>query len=365
MVKKISLFAIGAFIVSLVIYLSGYARETNASQKQQLSPVLNIYNWEDYLAPSVLSDFEQRFGVKINLQTFEDEDEILSSLQSESGKFDLIILSDRLVGDMLDSGLFAEINLKNIPNFKNIEQRFTNLETDPENQYSVPYLWGTTGIVYNTQVITDTLDSWSVLWNPAYRGNIGMLNSAVEVVACALKYLGYSLRNVSDSQLQEASSKLIEQRPLVRGYKDPMSLTKELISGNLWLALLYSGDAKKAMFQNKTLRYIIPKEGASLWVDNFCIPKESQNKYTAEIFINYILEPKVSAKNANYLGYANCNLAARAYTLKEILEDTGIYPSEEILEKCELFKNRGKTPEEISQREQLMNKIWSELQGPN
>ena len=117
MVKKIFLFAIGVFIISLVIYLSGYARETKASQEQQLSPVLNIYNWEDYLAPSLLSDFEQRFGVKINLQTFEDEDEILSSLQSEPGKFDLIILSNRLVGDMLDSGLFAEINLENIPNF--------------------------------------------------------------------------------------------------------------------------------------------------------------------------------------------------------------------------------------------------------
>lgn len=259
-IKKISFFAVSAVIISLVICLSGYAQQIKDTNKQQLSPVLNIYNWEDYLAPSLLSDFEQRFGVKINLQTFEDEDEIASSLQSESGKFDLIILSDSLLGDMLSSGLLAQINLENVPNFKNIEKRFTNLETDPQNKYSVPYLWGTTGIVYNTQIITDKVDSWSALWNPAYQGNIGMLNNAVEVVACALKYLGYSLRNASDSQLKEAGNKLMEQRPLVRGYKDPITLTEELTSGNLWLALLYSGDAKKAMFKNKALKYIIPKE---------------------------------------------------------------------------------------------------------
>lgn len=342
----------------MVFYSYGYTQEEKASQKPDA--LLNIYNWEDYFAPATLEEFEKKFGVKVNLETFTDEEEMIAGIQSNPGKYDLTITSDIIIRELIASRLLEPIDFKNVPNFKNIDGQFINSDYDSGNKYSVPYMWGTTGVAYNTKYVQEDVDSWAVLWNSAYKGKISMLDNHDEVVMASLKYLGVSLNTVDTVQLEQAKKKLLEQKPLLRGYDDIETIKDDLIAEKLWVAHCYSGDAMFAADKNDNLKYVIPEEGATLWVDNLCIPRDAPHKRTAEVFINYLLEPKVSAEIANYVRYANCNIAAREFTLKEILDDQAIYPSKEVLKKCEFKKGK---PDEMAVRNQVINKIWSELQG--
>ncbi len=359
MVKKLLVAFLIIFLCGAFIYSRYHFKEK--IQVKKLSPVLNVYNWEDYLAPDTIQNFENRFGVKINLETFKDEEELVSALQSNPADFDVIIVSDALK-DLIEERLLAPINFKNIPNFKNIDPKFINLYYDPGNRYSVPYLWGTTGIAYNTKYVQEKVDSWSVLWNPEYKGKISMLDTPYEVIFVALKYLGYSLNTFNLSYFEEAGKKIIEQKPLLSGYEDIESIKNDLIAEKIWIAHIYSGEAMYAANENDSIRYVIPKEGASIWIDNLCIPRDARHKYTAEVFINYILEPKVSADIANYLRYANCNLAAKPYTSKEILNNPDLYPPQETLKRCEFYEKIG-DPKDVTRREQMINKIWSEVKS--
>ncbi len=345
----------------LVVLFTFFVNNKAAGSEKKLSKVLNVYNWEDYFGETTLSDFEKKFGVKVNLETFSDEEELIASLRSNPGKYDVIITSGDNIRECKEMRLLTEIDLKNIPNLKNIDPKFRNPAYDPGHRYSVPYLWGTTGMVVNRTFIKDDGDSWSILWNPKYEGKIAMLNSPDEVMVAALKYLGYPLNTRDPSKLEKARQKLLEQNPLITGYLDAIFIRDKTISNEIWAAQVYSGEGMFAADKNEALEYIIPKEGASIWIDCLAIPRDAKHKYTAEVFINYILDPKVSAKIANYLWYANCNIAARAYTQEEILKSPSLYPPEEILKKCEFFHPVGSTEQE-ARFYQILYKVWSELQ---
>ncbi|MFH1674604.1 MAG: spermidine/putrescine ABC transporter substrate-binding protein [Pseudomonadota bacterium] len=348
------------FLTVLCVLFAWEARKKAVASEKKLSKVLNVYNWEDYFGPTTLSDFEKKFGVKVNLEIFKDEEEMVSSLQSHPEKYDIIITSGDEIRALVKMRLLAEIDLKNIPNLKNIEQRFRDPHYDPGHRHSVPYLWGTTGIVVNRTFIKDKEDGWSILWNSKYKGKIAMLNNPEEVIGATLKYLGYSVNTNDPSKLDEARQKLFDQSPLLAGYLDCITLRAKLISNELWAAQIYSGEGMFAVDKNEALEYIIPKEGTSMWVDCMAIPRDAEHKYTAEVFINYVLNPEVSAEIANYLWYANCNQAARANTQEEILKSPSLYPSKEILKKCEFFQPVG-TAEEEKRARQIFNRIWSEL----
>lgn len=348
------------FLTVLCVLFAWGAKNNAVASEKTLSKVLNVYNWEDYFGPTTLSDFEKKFGVKVNLETFEDEEEMVSCLQSHPEKYDIIIASGAEIRELVKMRLLVEIDIENIPNLKNIEPKFRNPHYDPGHRHSVPYLWGTTGIVVNRTLIKDKEDSWSILWNSKYKGKIAMLNNPEEVIGAALKYLRYSVNTNDPSKLDEARKKLFDQSPLVAGYLDCITLREKLISNELWAAQIYSGEGMFAVDKNEALEYIIPKEGASIWVDCLAIPRDAKHKYTAEIFVNYILDPKVSAEIANYLWYANCNQAARAYTQEEILKSPFLYPSKKILKNCEFFQPIGTAEEEKGAR-QILNRIWSEL----
>ncbi|MFH0790768.1 MAG: spermidine/putrescine ABC transporter substrate-binding protein [Candidatus Omnitrophota bacterium] len=346
--------------VLLVFSFYCYAQEKNTGEK--LAPVLNIYNWEDYIAPTAIEGFEKKFGVKVNLETFKDEEEMISSIQSNPGKYDVVITANNVVRTMIESRLLEPIDLGNISNFKNIDSRFVNLDYDPGNKYSVPYIWGTTGIAYNTKYVKEDVDSWGIFWDSKYKGKMSLLVNPYDVFSLGLKYMGYSLNSTDLSQLEAVGKKLMEEKPFLCGYEDAVTIRDKLISGELWIGHIYSGDAISACDKNSDIKYVIPKEGVLLWVDNLCVPHNARHKRTAEVFINYILEPKVSADIANYLVYANCNKAARDYTLKEILDNPTVYPSDEMLKDCEFYKDTD-NPEALAQREKAINKIWSELQA--
>jgi len=350
--KYILLIVVG--IILVVLISSFFMTRKSVDEKRELSDVLNVYNWEDYFAPDTISDFEKEFGVKVNLETYEDEDIMLAAVQSNPSKYDVIIPSDTLVRTMIEMRLLEPLDLENIPNIKNIDQRFRNLSYDPENKYSVPYMWGTTGIGVNTKYIEEDVDSWNILWNENYSGKIAMLNSMRDVIGTSLKSLGYSYSSKDPSELEEARQRLFEQKPLIIGYLDPMSIVDSLVSEDILIAQGYSGDIFVAMGNNSDIIYVIPKEGTVIWVDNLVIPIGAKHKYTAEVFINYILRPDVNAKIANYTWYATANKAAESFIDPEILTNPSTYPSEEIREKLENYQDLGDATS-------IYNKIWAEL----
>lgn len=350
-------FAVLAIAVLILPSVAG--KEVTASDKK-LAKVLNVYNWEDYFGETTISDFEKKFGVKVNLETFGDEEELVGNLQSDPSRYDVVVASDSSISELRQMRLLSEIDLKSIPNINNIDPKFRNPPYDPGHRYSVPYLWGTTGIVVNRKFVTDDENGWGILWNPRYAGKIAMLNSPEEVMGAACKYLGYPLNTRDPARLEKARQILMEQSPLITGYLDVITIKRRMISNELWAAHVYSGEGISAADSNEALEYIIPGEGSAVWIDCLAISRDAQHKYTAEVFINYVLEPQVSAKIANYLWYANCNKAARPYTNEEILKSACVYPPEEMLRKCEFFCEGGSMEEE-TRFYQTLYKTWSEL----
>ncbi|MFH1146536.1 MAG: spermidine/putrescine ABC transporter substrate-binding protein [Pseudomonadota bacterium] len=324
--------------------------------------VLNVYNWEDYFGDTTIRDFEKKFGIKVNLRTYKNEEEMLSAVQSDPARYDIVIISGTVVREMMDLRLLAPVDFRSVGNFRNIDPMFRNPVYDPGNRYSVPYMWGTTGIAVNRKYVKGTVDSWKVLFDRKYKGKIALLEDTDELIGMALKANGRSINSNNAADLDSARKALLGQKPIIAGYYDCIKIRSDIISERIWVAQQFSGEASYAADKNENVEYVIPKEGASIWVDNICIPRDSRNKLTAEIFINYILDPEASAKIANYLCYANCNKAAAKYTRKEILTDNSIYPRSDILKRCEFFKREG-TDEEIGRGHALRNRIWSELKA--
>ena len=354
----IAIIPIGVMLLLTMVCFTGcFESDTDNSQNKQLSSELNVFNWDDYFGETTLEDFEKQYGVKINLYTFEDESLMFSSLESNPTKYDVVIASGSFIAELIKTKSLAELDKNNIPNLDDIDTGFLDLHYDPGNIYSIPYVWGTTGIAYNTSALSYEVTSWDVLWDSNYSGNISMLNSKDEVIAAACKKLGYSINTDNASELSEVENLLLEQKPLLDAYADPFTIQEELISGEILIGHLYSGDGFVAADRNEDVTYVIPDEGAPIWIDNMFIPVDSPHKYTAEVFINYILDPMVSANITNYLWYANPNTAAEEFIDSEILEDPGVYPSQEVLDKCEFFS------EKAALINSEYNRIWSLLQA--
>ena len=304
--------------------------------RSRMTDRLTVYNWEEYLAPETIPAFEKEFGVTVDLKTYEDERVMLEQLKEKPEEYDIVVPSDSVVEEMITLGLLAPIDLEVIPNFKYVADRFKGLHYDPQNGYSIPYMWGTTGIALNTKRVPEGGNSWQILWNPAYQGRMSMLNSPDEVIGAALKYLGYGLTTIDPAELEKAGAILLEQKPLLAGYMDPQQIKEKMKTEELWVAHCYSGDALMIAREKPEIRYVIPKEGAEIWVDNFCIPANAKNKYTAEVFIDFCLRPQVSAGNANFVRYANTNEGAREYTDPAILKNPSLYPPPEVIDRCQL-----------------------------
>lgn len=340
---------------SCVYERSSPASAPSTSAAAALEPVLNIYNWEDYLGATTISDFEGQTGIKLNVATFKSEPEMLSEVQSDPAKYDLFVASGFMVQEMRKLKLLAPLDKGAIPNLGNISQRFLSPPYDPQNAYCVPYLWGTTGIAVNTEYVPADEASWGILWDSDHQGKIAMLNEPQVVIGAVLKYLGYSLNEKDPEILVEAEAKLIEQKPLLDGYLDTLSIRDKLISGELWAAQIYSGDGLYAAEHNDAIKYVIPKEGAEVWVDNFCLPRDVQHKSQAEAFLDFMLRPEVSAAVVNDLYYATPNAASEDFINPEILADPSVYAGPELAERLELWGD-------IKERANRDNAIWAVLQ---
>lgn len=316
--------------------------------------ILTIYNWEDYFAPHTIADFEKKYSVNVTLETFKSESEAIAALQSNPLRYDLVVLSNTVIKEFMTMKTFAPLDFTKIENIKNLDPWFNNRSYDAENIYTVPYLWGTTGIVINQNYVKEKVTSWNALWNKKYAGKIGMLDESWEVLGAGLKAFEFPLNSRDPLQLEQAFQKLKEQQPLLRGYFDPMTLLDQLREEHIWLAQCYSGEALRLQEEDERFAYSIPREGGTIWIDNFVIPARAPHKTTAELFINYILEPEVHAAIASYVGYASPNSASKAFLPTSMLNNKNMYPDEIVKSKLEFIDaSKFDLPQ--------YNKIWNEL----
>lgn len=304
---------------------------------------LNVLNWGDYIDEELLAQFTDETGIKINYTTLANNEEMLVKLQQEDCIYDLCFPSDYIIEKLIQMDLLYEINKDNIPNMANIDDRFMNLDFDPENKYSVPYMWGTVGILYNTTMVDDPVDSWDILWNEKYAGQILMYNSIRDSIGVALMKLGYSLNTREEADVLAAEEALIAQKPIVQAYLGD-SIKDRMIGGGAALAVVYSGDAMWCMDEeegNPDLAFAVPETGTNLWFDNIVIPKSSSHTAEAEAFINFLCDVEVAAQNAEYIGYSTPISAAMELMGEDYVNNETYNPSQEILDKCEIFHDLG------------------------
>ncbi len=342
-------------LVALLVGLAMLAVACDSGEDSVIGGEFHIFNWEDYFAPTTLEGFEAEFGVDVFLDTFDDEEAMLSVVQSDTAQYDVIVASDSLIADMGDLKLLAELNLDNIPNLANIGTEFLDQPWDPGNRYSVPYTWGSTGIVYNTKYVEPASRSWSLLREPDLAGRVAMLNDFSVVIGVTLKSLGYPLNSSDAAQLDEVVELLRAQRPLLAGFLDPMTIQESMLAEDVWVAQAYNGDAAFMMDENEDLEFFIPVEGSDIWVDNLAIPRDARNKAAAEAFLNYVLRPDVQADISNYTEYATPNEAALEQGLidEELLTSDVSYPPLDVLEAWVQFD---------AEQTSLWNKAWADIQ---
>lgn len=268
---------------------------------------LTLYSWDEYFSPEVLSDFTKITGIGVEIRTFEDTDEVEPQVQSEPGKHDVIVFDGDKVDKFREQQMLYPLDHSKLPNFQNLEKKHTNFDKDPGNQYSVPYLWGTTLIAYRKDKIPSPERSWKLLWDPALKGHIGMLSERLETLGAALLMNGYSINDRTDPALASAQQSLLTQAKeldaqLIEGV--PSALNEGLSSGELWAAMAYSGDAAMVAQENDNIGYFIPEEGCTMWMDHFVITRDTSRSEEAHEFLDFMLTGPAAAKNANYLRYA-------------------------------------------------------------
>ncbi|MBC6695528.1 spermidine/putrescine ABC transporter substrate-binding protein [Terrisporobacter mayombei] len=308
-------------------------------QSKKSAQVLNIYNVGDYMDEELISKFEEETGITVVYETYDTNESMYQKLKSGSTKYDLIFPSDYMVEKLIVEDLVSPIDYSNIPNYKYIMEKFRDSDYDPGNKYSVPYMWGTFGILYNTKMVdAEDVKSWDVLWNPKYKGEIQMLDSVRDTMGISLIRLGHSINTQDLSEIEAAKKELIKQLPLVQAYVNDDGKDR-LVVGDAAMGIVYNGDALVLMEENPDLAYSIPEEGTNEWVDAMCIPKIAENKKEAEMFINFMLDPDNALQNVEYIEYSTPHEKAYEMLDDEMKNNPAAYPDKKILDKSEVFLN--------------------------
>ncbi|MBQ7290672.1 MAG: spermidine/putrescine ABC transporter substrate-binding protein [Clostridia bacterium] len=318
-----------------------------------------VYNWGEYISDGsddsmdVVKEFEALTGINVEYTTFDSNESLFAKLKSGSASYDVIIPSDYMVSRLADNGMLAKLDYANIPNFdRYIDAEFKNPEYDAANEYSVPYMWGTVGVIYNTKYVDEAdIGSWDLLWNEKYAGKILMFDNSRDAFAIALSKLGYSMNTTDAEELKAAAAELAKQGSVVQAYVMDQIFDK-MVEENAYVAPYYAGDYLTMAEDNEDLAFYIPKEGTNLFTDAMCIPSTCQNKAAAEMFINFMCEPTVSAANTDYICYSTPISAAKELIDPEMAESEIAYPSAEVLAKTERYKNLS------DEANQLMDDLW-------
>ena len=302
---------------------------------------LNVYNWGMNMADGtdgtmdLVAEFEKRYPyIDVNMSEYDSNETLYTKLSSGGITVDVIIPSDYMIGRMIAEDMLLELDFDNIPNFSHVDEQFKNPAYDPENKYSVPYTWGTVGILYNTKYVDEEdVTGWELLWNEKYAGKILMIDNSRDAFGIAQYLLGYSVNTMDKDELQACADKLAEQRPLVQQYvMDQIYSTME--NEEAYIAVYYAGDCMLMMEENPDLAFYLPEnQGFNLFTDAMCIPKCCKEKEAAELFINFLCDPEISGANMDYICYASPISAAKDYMEDYLKESEVVYPSPEVLER--------------------------------
>lgn len=357
---KVSRFIVRKLVPAaiVVVIIAGgffYGSQSSTAGSNQVI----VYNWGEYINPEVLTVFEEETGIHVIYEEYETNEIMYPKIQSGAIAYDVVCPSDYMIQRMIENDLLAEINFDNLPNIKYIDSTYLNQarQFDPENKYSVPYLFGTVGILYNKTMVDEPVDSWSILWDEKYTGDILMQDSVRDAFGITLKYWGYSLNSTDLDELEAAKQMLIKQKPLVQAYVIDQVRDK-MIGGEAALGVIYSGEALYTQTENSDLEYVIPKEGSNLWIDSWAIPKNAEHKENAEAFINFLCRPDIAKMNYDYTTYSIPNSEGRKLIEDERLRNSQItFPSPEELINCETFQFLG------DDNDALYNRLWREVKS--
>lgn len=345
--------------VALVILITGGGIFYGSQNKTRNEKQVIVYNWGEYIDPEVITMFEEETGISVIYEEFETNEIMYPKIKSGAIAYDVVCPSDYMIERMVKEDLLAEINWDNVPNIKNIDPTYMDQSKsfDPDNAYSVPYCFGTVGILYNKTMVDEPIDSWDVLWDPKYTDNILMQDSVRDAFSVALKRKGYSLNSTDVNELEEATADLIKQKPLVQAYVIDQVRDK-MIGNEAAIGVIYSGEAIYTQWENENLEYVIPKEGSNVWSDSWVIPKNAQNKENGEKFINFLCRPDIALMNFEYITYSTPNKEARALIEDEELRNSTIaFPTADMLKDCETFRFLG------NDADAFYNELWNKVKA--
>jgi spermidine/putrescine transport system substrate-binding protein len=301
---------------------------------------LVILTWDQYISPEVLEQFSEETGIEIDYQTFENTVEFKARMQSSPGEFDLVIADDVSLKELAVLKLIDPLDRDQLSNFSNLDDRYLGLDSDPENIFTIPYVWGSTLIAYRTDLIGDVEPSWESFFDTSHGLRVAMLDEMIDAFACALLAKGHSLNSNDTAELEDAAD-------LLKNFATNGNLIVEelftsldaLDEGEVAMAMTFSGDAALYAEGNELIDYVIPKEGAALWLDSFAVGFGARNNANAHKFIDFMMRPEVAAQNASELWYASPNREALAHLDSEFLEDKAVWPSEEVQKRCDFHAN--------------------------
>lgn len=315
--------------------------------------VLNVYNWGEFIDESVLKDFEKKYpDIKINYEKYADNETMYTKIKNGGVNYDVLFPSDYMIARLIEENMLAKLDFSNIPNYKYIDEKYKNWSYDPMNEYSVPYMFGFVGILYDKTKIDGSTLTWDSLFDPKYEKSILIKNDMRDMLGIALKTLGYSMNSTDENELKQAKQKLIEQKPNVLGRVGDEGMDK-MIAGEADMAVMYAGDALTCMKENENLDFVLPKEGVNYFVDAMVIPANAEHKKEAELFINFMCETDIALKNAQEIGYSTPQTEAYKL-LPEDMKTDFAYPPQEVFDKAEVYTYLGDKTE-------LYDRIWTEF----
>jgi len=357
--KKIAVPLLLAGMLALSLNISAFAAVDTQSLK---GTQLFVYNWGEYISDGsegsldVNKAFEEKYGISVVYDTFDNNEVMYTKLKGGGVSYDIVIPSDYMIERMVSENMLQKIDFANVPNYKNIDAKYKGLPFDPGNEYSVPYNVGTIGLIYNAKKVKAAPDSWNALWDPAYAGQILMINNPRDAFAIAHALLGIDCNTTLKSDWEAGARKLKEQKPLVQSYVNDEVYNK-MESGEAALAPYYVGDFLTMHENNPDLAFVFPKEGVNFFVDSICIPQGAKNKAAAELYINFLLEPDIALANAEFICYASPNTAVTTNPEYSLARNQYIYPPDSAGIKTTIYRN---LPQDTLN---LMSGLWDDVKN--
>lgn len=326
-------------ILAVVLGLAAWSNHLQQTQGATGDNTLNLYNWGDYIDPALITKFEKQTGYHVNVETFDSNEAMYTKIQQGGTSYDLAVPSEYMIEKMKKANMLIPLDKSKLTGMNNFGKSFLNQPFDPGNKYSIPYFWGTLGIIYNDKFVKPgAIQHWDDFWSPKYRNDIMLVDSARDILGFSLVSLGKSMNTTDAPTLQAAKAKLDQLSPNVKAVVAD-EIKMYMADNEAAIAVDWSGEASEMMSNNSHLHYIVPSEGSNLWFDNLVIPKTAKHFKAIYAFLNFMNNPKNAAQNTDYVGYATPNDKAKALLPKSVRNDKQFYPPQSVVDKSEVYKD--------------------------